>query len=114
LVEGRKKYKLTVMVDGEDISEDLASETMVNAYSYIANKIGFDNLDKEELYLSINRDELFTQYVEGTQTANGCIKEFDGYHLFTGISNKRKCETINSMIKRYNITEMTCDVVQVN
>jgi hypothetical protein len=34
--------------------------------------------------------------------------------LFTGISNKRKCDTINSMIKRYNLTEITCDVVQVN
>jgi len=114
LVEGRKKYKLTVMVNGEDISEDLASETMVNAYSYVANKIGFEILDKDEVYLSDDRNELLTQYVEGTQTASGCIKEFDGYHLFTGISNKRKCDTINSMIKRYNLTEMTCDVVQVN
>jgi type I site-specific restriction endonuclease len=68
----------------------------------------------KKVLIVVHRNELLTQYVEGTQTASGCIKEFDGYHLFTGISNKRKNEIINSMIKRYNLTEMTCDVVQVN
>lgn len=114
LVEGRKKYKLIVTINGEDISEDLASETMVNTYSYISNKIGFERLDNDEIYLSTDKNELLLQYIEGTQTAKGCIKEFDGYYLFTGISNKRKCDTIKAMIKRYNLTEMTCDVVQVN
>jgi len=114
LVEGRKKSKLVVMVNGEDISEDLASETMVNAYSYIGNKIGFELLDKDEVYFSVDKNELLTQYVEGTQCPSSSIKEFDGYYLLTNHSNKRKNEIINSMIKRYNLTEMTCDVVQVN
>jgi hypothetical protein len=113
LKEGKKKWKLILKINGEDVSENYASETMVNAYSYICNKIGFEVVDRDEMYLTNNKEELINQFKSWTGFSEGILKEFDGYYLFTGLSNKRKCDIINNMIERYNLTEMTCEVAQV-
>ena len=113
LQEGKKKWKLILNINGEDVSEDLASETMVNAYSYICNKIGFEVVDRDEMYLSNNKEEFISQYKGWAGFCEGSLKEFDGYYVFTNLSNKRKCDIINNMIDRYNLTEMSCKVVQV-
>lgn len=114
LQEGKKKWKLTVKINGEDVSEDFASDTMVNAYSYVCHKVGFEIVDTDEAYLAKDRSELRDRFIDDTQFSEGSIKEFDGYYLFTGLSNKRKCDYINNMIRRYGLTEMTCEVVQVS
>jgi hypothetical protein len=113
LKEGKKKWKLILNINGEDVSEEYASETMVNAYSYVCNKIGFEIVDMDEVYLSNDKSELINKQIADTQHSEGCIKEFDGYYLFTGLSNKRKCDLINNMIRRYELTEMTCTIEQV-
>jgi hypothetical protein len=111
--EGKRKWKLLLTINGEDVSEDFASETMVNAFSYICNKVGFEIVDKDEMYLSNNKMEMIEQYKGWSSFSTGILKEFDGYFLMTGLSNKRKCEIINGMIKRYNLREMVCEVVEV-
>ena len=113
LKESKRRYKLTVMVNGEDISETLASETMANAFSYVGNKVGFDIVDQDENYFSIDKNELYDKYVSGTSFSVGSIKEFDGYYLFTGQSNNRKADIINGMIERYKLSEMKCEVSEI-
>jgi hypothetical protein len=113
LKEGKRKWKLLLTINGEDVSEDLASETMVNAFSYICNKVGFEIVDKDEMYLTNNKMEMIEQYKDWTGFSMGALKEFDGHYLMTGLSNKRKCDIINGMIKRYNLSEMVCEVVEV-
>jgi hypothetical protein len=114
LQEGKKKWKLVLNINGEDISEEFASDTMVNAYSYVCHKIGFETVDIDEEYLTNNKQELIDQFKSWSNFTESCIKEFDGYYLFTCLSNKRKCDLINNMIHRYGLTEMTCEVVQVS
>ena len=57
----------------------------------------------------VNKQEL----VEKFHFAVNQIKEFDGYYLFTALPNQRKLDTINNMISRYGLTEMTCSIEQV-
>lgn len=114
LQEVRKKWKLILNINGEDATEDLASDTMVNAYSYIANKVGFEIVDKDETYMTNDKAEIIESNKNWTGFSQGSIKEFDGYYLWTGVCNKRKHDVINNMIKRYGLTEMTCEIVQVN
>ena len=114
LQEGKKKWKLILNINGENVSEEFASDTMVNAYSYVCHKIGFEKVDIDEVYLSDKKSEILNKQIANTQHSDGCIKEFDGYYLFTGLSNKRKCDLINNMINRYGLTEMTCEIVQVS
>ena len=113
LKEGKRKWKLILTINGEDVSEDLASETMVNAFSYVCSKVGFEVVDRDEVYLGNNKSQMVEQYKDWSGFSDGILKEFDGYFLMTGLSNKRKSDIINGMIKRYNLTEMTCDVVEV-
>ena len=113
LKEGKRKWKLILTINGEDVSEDLASETMVNAFSYVCSKVGFEVVDRDEVYLGNNKSQMVEQYKDWSGFSDGILKEFDGYFLMTGLSNKRKCDIINGMIKRYNLTEMTCEVVEV-
>lgn len=114
LQEGKKKWKLVLNINGEDASEDFASDTMVNAYSYVCHKVGFKIVDIDEQYLTKDKSELVNRFIKNTQFPEGQIKEFDGYYLFTGLSNKRKCDYINNMILRYGLTEMTCEIEQVS
>jgi hypothetical protein len=114
LQEGKKKWKLILNINGEDATEDFASDTMLNAYSYICNKIGFEIVDNDEVYLAKDKSELLNRFVEDTKFASGSIKEFEGYYLFTGMSNKRKYDYISNMIKRYGLSEITCELIQIN
>ncbi len=114
LQEGKKKFRLNLFINGEDVSEDLASETMKNAFSYISNKVGFDIVDRDEAYMTNNKEELIEAYKNWSGYSDGVIKEFDGHYIWTGISNKRKCDVINNMIKRYGLTEVTCELVQIS
>jgi hypothetical protein len=110
LEETKKKWKLEVKINDEDISQKIASETMINFFSYVANKVGFEKLDSDEEYFSINKEELYVKFIQGTKFLPSSIKEFDGYYLFTGLSNIRKAEIINAIIKRYDLTEVQCNV----
>jgi hypothetical protein len=113
LKEGKRKWKLVLTINGEDVSEDLASETMVNAFYYVCSKVGFEVVDRDEVYLGNDKSRMVEQYKDWSGFSDGILKEFDGYFLMTGLSNKRKCDIINGMIKRYNLIEMTCEVVEV-
>lgn len=112
--ETKKKWKLNLFINGEDCSEDLASETMVNAFSYICNKVGFDVVVNDEMYLSNDKDLLSDQFKNWSGFSSGLLKEFDGHYLFTGLGNKRKSDTINNMVKRYGLTEIICNVEQID
>lgn len=114
LKEVRKKWKIILTINGEDATEDLASDTMVNAYSYICNKVGFEIVDRDETYLTNDKSEIVESNKHWTGFSHGSIKEFDGYYLWTGVCNNRKHDVINNMIKRYGLTEMTCNIIQVN
>ena len=114
LKETKKKWKLNLFINGEDLSEDLASETMVNAFSYVCNKVGFETVVNDEMYLSDDKNLLSDQFKNWSGFSSGLLKEFDGHYLFTGLSNKRKCDTINNMVKRYGLTEIICKVEQID
>jgi len=113
LIERKKKWKLILNINGEDVSEDYGYETMVKAYLYICNKVGFETVDQDEPLLASTKSELYEKYIKGTTFPEAQIKEFNGYFLFTGLSNKRKYDYINAMITKYGLNEMTCEVVQV-
>jgi hypothetical protein len=114
LQDGKKKWKLILTINGEDSTEEFASDTMVNAYSYVCNKIGFEIVDKDEAYFAKEKSELLDRFVNHTQFNGGSIKEIEGYYLFTGISNRRKYDFICNMIQRYGLTEMTCELISLN
>ncbi len=61
-----------------------------------------------------SKEELIEAYKNWSGYSDGVIKEFDGHYIWTGISNKRKCDVINNMIKRYGLTEVTCELVQIS
>lgn len=109
LRESRRKFKLNLTINGDDVSEEIASDTFVNAFSYICQKIGYEKVDTDEQYLSINKQELIDKYPFAVDS----IKKFDGYYLFTCLSNQRKCDIINGLINRYGLSEMTCSIEQV-
>jgi hypothetical protein len=109
LKESKRKFNLKLIINGEDVSEEIATDTFLNAFSYVCSKVGYDKVDTDEQYLSNNKQELIEKYPSGV----GSIKEFDGYYLYTCLSNHRKLDVINGLISRYGLTEMRCTIEQV-
>lgn len=111
--QGKRKFNLFVTLNGQDITCRFASDTMVEVFTYVCNKVGYDVVDNDEIYFSKNREELVSRCQQWSGFSEKSLREFDGYYLMTYISNNQKSQIINGMISRYGLTELTCEVVEV-
>ena len=111
--QGKRKFNLVATLNGTDITCRYGADTMVEIFTYICNKVGYEVVGKDEIYFSKHIDELMDRCKKWSGFSEKSLREVDGYYLMTNLSNNQKQLIINGMISRYNLTELTCEVVEV-
>lgn len=97
----KAKTSLQLFINGEECTGINAKETLKNACVYASQKVGWEALDRDENYITNNINEFQEKYNHNFNYATQ-----DGYFILTSIGNGDKHKMIQSIIKRYNLTEM--------
>jgi hypothetical protein len=96
------KTKLTLKVDGQDITQDYAADTFALGLTKIAETIGWEKLDYDEELVSKTEEELAEKWT----ITKAAIREVEGYKIWTGISNGYKAKILSKHIMRNNLSNM--------
>lgn len=111
--QGKRKFNLVATLNDQDITCRFAADTMVEVFTYVCDKVGYDVVDNDEVYFSKSREELVKRCQEWSGFRETAIREVNNYYLMTNLSNNQKLQVINGMINRYGLTELTCEVVEI-
>lgn len=109
----KRKFKLVVTLNGQDISNKYAADTMVDVFLYVCDKVGYEVVSNDEIYFTKNKQELVDRYKTWSSFKEHYIRMVGEYYLMTILSNDRKSQIINGMINRYGLTELTCEVEEI-
>lgn len=93
------KTKLTLKVDGQDYTQDIAADTFTLGLTKIAEVIGWEKLDYDEDLVSKTTEEL----AEKWSLTKAAIREVNGYKIWTGIANGYKAKVLAKHILRNNL-----------
>ena len=96
------KTKLTLKVDGQDYTQDIAADTFTLGLTKIADVIGWEKLDYDEDLVSKTTEEL----AEKWSLTKAAIREVNGYKIWTGISNGYKAKVLSKHIMRNNLSNI--------
>jgi len=97
----KAKTSLKLLINGEDATGKNGAETLKNAYVYVASKVGWERLDTDEIYVAKNLTEFQERYTTPFQ-----YRVHGDYFIMTSMGNGDKHRMIQSMIKRYNLTDI--------
>jgi len=100
----KSKTKLSLKYDGEDITQVVASDTFALGMSKIAEIIGWEKLD-EDTDIVANDNEILKETFPMSYRESG-VREFNGYKIWTGISNAEKAKILNRHIMKNNIPNL--------
>jgi hypothetical protein len=100
----RAKTKFTLKYQGEDLTQEVASDTFALGLSKIADVIGWDKLD-EEIDLIAKDNNILKELFPNSFRESG-VREINGYKIWTGISNAEKTKILNRNIMKNNIPNM--------
>jgi hypothetical protein len=100
----RCKTKLTLRYDGEDLTQDVASDTFALGLSKIADVIGWERLDEEVDIIATENDILQDLFPNSFRESG--VRDINGYKIWTGISNAEKAKILNRHIMKNNVPNM--------
>jgi len=101
---------ISLFYKGQDLTQESGKLTMAKAYEIVGNIIGWENLDKDEEYLSVNPQEFYDKY---TNLKPYMVIKVGDYHLYTNLDNKSKYKCINRLAERYGISELVCEYTEL-
>lgn len=109
LINAVKKTKvrtqMKLFIDGEECTGTTAKQTMRNAYTYIANKVGWETLEKDEDSVTKDINEFKDRYANFNIS---WTEQCDDYFIMTAFANDLKVKIINRMVERYGLPEVEC------
>jgi hypothetical protein len=100
----RAKTKLTLKYDGEDLTQDIASDTFALGLSKIADVIGWEQLDEDVDIIATDNDILQELFPNSFRESG--VRDINGYKIWTGISNAEKAKILNRHIMKNNVPNM--------
>jgi hypothetical protein len=100
----KSKTRLTLKHMGQDITQLVASDTFALGMSKIAEVIGWEKLD-EDTDIVANDTEILKETFPMSYRDSG-VREFNGYKIWTGISNAEKAKILNRHIMKNNIPNL--------
>jgi hypothetical protein len=106
----KNRWRLKVYINGEDITCETGADTFASAVEYICDKVGYERVDQDEFILSDRKEEFKERYSAYEEYA---VRKIGNLFLYTAMSNHRKAEFISNMVKRYDIPEITYEIVSV-
>jgi hypothetical protein len=100
----RAKTKLTLKQNGENLTQDVASDTFAIGLSKIADVIGWEQLDEDVDIIATDNDVLKELFPNSYRESG--VRDINGYKIWTGISNAEKAKILNRHIMKNNIPNM--------
>jgi hypothetical protein len=100
----RAKTKLTLKQNGENLTQDVASDTFALGLSKIADVIGWEQLDEDVDIIATDNDVLKELFPNSYRESG--VRDINGYKIWTGISNAEKAKILNRHIMKNNIPNM--------
>lgn len=100
----RAKTKLTLNYNGENLTQDVASDTFALGLSKIADFVGWQRLDEEVDIIATDNDILKELFPNSFRESG--VRDIQGYKIWTGISNAEKAKILNRHIMKNNIPNM--------
>jgi hypothetical protein len=100
----RAKTRLTLNYNGENLTQDVASDTFALGLSKIADVVGWQQLDEEVDIIATDND-IFKELFPNSFRESG-VRDIQGYKIWTGISNAEKAKILNRHIMKNNIPNM--------
>jgi hypothetical protein len=108
----RSKTKLTLNFNGEDLTQDIASDTFALGLSKIAEIIGWEKLDDDLDIVALNNDILKDIFPNSFRDSG--VREINGYKIWTGISNMEKVKILNRNLMKNNISNMVVSLEMIS
>lgn len=100
----RAKTKLTLKYDGQDLTQEVASDTFALGLSKIADVIGWEQLDQDIDIIATDNNILKDLFPNSFRESG--VRDVKGYKIWTGISNTEKSKILNRHIMKNNIANM--------
>lgn len=100
----RAKTKLTLKYDGQDLTQEVASDTFALGLSKIADVIGWEQLDQDIDIIATDNSILKDLFPNSFRESG--VRDVKGYKIWTGISNTEKSKILNRHIMKNNISNM--------
>ncbi len=100
----RFKTKLSLKYNGEDITQEVASDTFALGLSKIADIIGWEKLDEDTDIVAPTTEMLKDTFPMSFRDSG--VREINGYKIWTGISNSEKAKILNRHIMKNNIPNL--------
>ena len=100
----RAKTKLTLNYNGENLTQDVASDTFALGLSKIAEVIGWEQLEEDIDIIATDNNILKDLFPNSFREAG--VRDIQGYKIWTGISNAEKAKILNRHIMKNNIPNM--------
>lgn len=108
----RSKTKLTLNFNGEDLTQEIASDTFALGLSKIAEIIGWEQLDDDLDIVALNNDILKDIFPNSFRDSS--VREINGYKIWTGVSNMEKVKILNRSLMRNNISNMVVSLEMIS
>ena len=100
----RAKTKLTLKQNGENLTQDVASDTFALGLSKIADVVGWEKLDEDVDIIATDNEILKELFPNSYRESS--VRDVNGYKIWTGISNAEKAKILNRHIMKNNIPNM--------
>lgn len=101
---------IKLLYNKEDLTQDNGKLTMAKAYEIVGNLVGWDTLDQDEEYLSLDPQEFYDKY---KNLRSYMIIKVGDFYLYTNLDNKTKFKSINRLAERYGISELVCEYIDL-
>jgi len=106
LVSALKKFKtkLTLTYKGENLTQEVASDTFALGLSKIADYIGWEKLDEDTDIVATSNEILKETFPMSFRQS--AVREIKGFKIWTGISNSEKAKILNRHIMKNNVPDL--------
>lgn len=106
-----KNTKLTLLYNGENLSDRFAVKTYLNGIKRISEIVGWDKIVEEgdiDVYKTI--EELYDRFPYYKDKNVKVCENLDGYYVWVFLNNDIKIKRLNKLTNRFNISGMTCTI----
>ena len=95
--------KLSVVIDGQTISNKNSAETFVYSINYLSNKVGKEKLNNDFPKIFSKSEFFWKKTIREDRKVRQSVDDSGEYYIFTNTSTNDKKKAIDFLYKNYNI-----------